>query len=111
MIYFILKKTISEESLSYQNNFQILPDCINAKEFNSFKAKNDYAFSEQKELVASRLEKSKMALASASREGNGCDGVVVSIEACGASGPGSIPGRGPLTNSPSDLLHQCEEKN
>ena len=98
MIYFILKNTNFEESLSYQNSFQILPNCINAKEFNSFKAKNDYAFSEQKELVTSRLEKSKMALASASREGNGCDSVAVSIEACGALGPGSIPGRGPWRN-------------
>ena len=95
MIYFILKKPISEESLNYQNNFQNLPNCINAKEFNSFKAKNDYAFSERNELVSSRLEKPKMAPASASREGNGCDSVAVSIEACGALGPGSIPGRGP----------------
>ena len=27
---------------------------------------------------------------------SGCGSVAVSIEACGASGPGSIPGRGPL---------------
>ena len=111
MIYFILKNTNFEESLSYQNNFQILSYCINAKEFNSFKAKNSYRFDERSELVASRLEKQKMAPASASREGDGCDSVAVSIEACGASGPGSIPGRGPLTNSLSDVRHQSEEKN
>ena len=99
MIYFILKNTNLEESLNYQNNFQILPNCINAKEFNSFKAKNDYAFSEEKERVALRLEKSKITSASVSREGNGCDSVAVSIEACGASGPGSIPGRGPWRTS------------
>lgn len=29
------------------------------------------------------------------KNGNGCDSVVVSIEACGALGPGSNPGRGP----------------
>ena len=74
MIYFILKNTNFEESLSYQNNFQILPDCINAKEFNAFNTNS------------SLTEKLKL---------NGCDSVAVSIEACGALGPGSIPGRGP----------------
>ena len=73
MIYFILKRTISEESLSYLNNFQILPNCRNAKEFNSFKPFKSNSL------------------------GYGCDSVVVSIEACGALGPGPNPGRGPLT--------------
>ena len=78
MIYFILKKTISEESLSYQNNLQNSFTCINAKEFNAFNTNSSLA------------EKLKL---------NGCDSVAVSIEACGALGPGSIPGRGPLEES------------
>ena len=49
-----------------------LPSYQNAKEYNLFKKENN--------LV---------------NDNNGCDSVVVSIEACGASGPGSNPGRGP----------------
>ena len=77
MIYFI-KSTNFLNSLNYQNNFQILPNCRNAKEFNSFKTKSN--------------------LTKGQKMKNGCDSVVVSIGACGASGPGSNPGRGPWRN-------------
>ena len=75
MIYFILKKTISEELLSYLNNYQIFSNSLKAKEFNCFKTNSNLGI---------RLKNK-----------NGWYGVVVCIKACGALGPGSIPGTGP----------------
>ena len=64
---------------------------------------NNYAFSppNKRSRVIERPKGVKMAPlpASAGRDGYGCDSVAVSIEACGALGPGSIPGRGPLEES------------
>ena len=101
MIYFILKKTISEESLNYQINFTNPISRKNAKEFNCSNAMNNYAFSplDKRSRAIEQPKGVKMAPlpAPAGRDGYGCDSVVVSIEACGALGPGSNPGRGPLT--------------
>lgn len=100
---------------SYQNDYQFSSFFGNAKEFNCFKA--NCKLDARPDFKRSRpIERSEIGLllAPASREGDGCDSVVVSIEACGkpfsreekalgkkglqlALGPGSNPGRGPQT--------------
>lgn len=88
MIYFINRANFLE-SLSYQNNYQILS---NAKAFNSSNLINSNRPGKQVCVIE---PKAKMAPALAGRDGNGCDSPVVRIGACGASDPGSNPGRGP----------------
>ena len=92
--------TNSEELLSYLNIFKNSPIFAKAKEFNYCNAKNNYRFDWNGEPKANcgieRLKGAKMAPAPSGRDGYGCDSVVVSIGACGASGPGSNPGRGPF---------------
>ena len=95
MIYFILKTNFLN-SLSYQTYYQNFPNSKNTKEFNCFKTTTNS--NARLEFMRSRpIERSEIGLllAPAGRDGYGCDSVVVSIEACGALGPGSSPGRGP----------------
>ena len=91
----------------------------NAKEYNLFKKENNLIKRKAMRICGiERLQGAKIALTLACRanaadvagtatrrEGNGCGSVGVSIGDCGSPGPGSNPGRGPLINNDSDLLH------
>ena len=73
-----------------------MPTVQNAKEYNLFKKENNLIKRKAKRIRGiERLQGVKIAPAPASREGNGCGGLVVRIEDCGSSDPGSNPGRGP----------------
>ena len=82
---------------SYQNRKEFNPPVIETnlvkRELSPYKLVRNTL--QTKQECGIELSRAKMALVSAARDGYGCDSVVVSIEACGASGPGSNPGRGP----------------